>query len=278
MPIIHVDNLTKVYPGGVRALSSVSLSVEPGEGVVLLGSNGSGKSTLLRSLVGFERPTSGRIHIDGVEVSAAGRRSSAIRAVRRRVGMVFQQFGLVPGLSAHGNVMLGALGRTRLCRLTPWTARESDRLEAMACLDRVGLADAASQRADTLSGGQQQRVAIARLLMQRPAVVLADEPIASLDPQAGQQVMDLLWGVAREQKLTVICTLHQLDVALAYGQRIVGLRHGVKVLDQPRAGLVAKDLEGLYRDPPSDTKEASQAPPLTEPDLHDDPAFAAADH
>ncbi len=276
MPIITINEVSKTFPGGVRALSAVSLAVEPGEGVVLLGANGSGKSTLLRCLVGFERPTAGRITIDQVAVTQIGRRSAAMRAMRRRVGMVFQRFGLVPGLSAHANVMLGALGRTRLWRLTPWTARAADRRQAMACLDRVGLAHIAGQRTDTLSGGQQQRVAIARLLMQRPAIVLADEPIASLDPRAGREVMDLLWGVAQEEKLTVICTLHQLDVALAYGQRIVGLRDGKKVLDEPRARLTADDLAGLYTDHP-------QNPGTPHPDQHKTAALShrklvAAEH
>ncbi len=276
MPMIRVDELAKTFPGGVRALSGVNLSIELGEGVVLLGANGSGKSTLLRCLVGFERPTSGMVQVDGVEITSVSQRSRALRKVRSRVGMVFQRFGLVPGLSAWSNVMLGALGRTRLYRLTPLTARGEDRREAMACLDRVGLAHVANQRTETLSGGQQQRVAIARMLMQRPTIVLADEPIASLDPRAGREVMDLLWGIADERRLTVVCTLHQLDVALAYGQRIVGLQRGEKVLDRPRAGLVADDLRTLYT---SDSHDAQTRPsPIERTPQPPQPMLAAASH
>lgn len=246
MTMIRVTGVRKTYPSGTRALRSVSFEVEPGEGVVLLGPNGSGKSTLLRTLIGLERHDSGSVQIDGVTLDDA--RAGELRGLRRRVGMVFQKFHLIPGMSAYQNVLFGALGRRSILRLTTMTASDPDRQEAMRCLDRVGLADAAAQRADTMSGGQQQRIAVARMLMQRPKLVLADEPIASLDPRAGKEIMDLLWGIVREEKLTVVCTLHQLDVAMEYADRIIGLQAGEKVIDEPVARLERSDLARLYAD------------------------------
>jgi phosphonate transport system ATP-binding protein len=242
--LISVESLEKQYPGGPRALQGVDLTVARGEIVILLGPNGSGKSTLLRCLNLLERPTAGRVCIDGLDLTTATR--SELRRCRRRIGVVFQRFNLVPGMSAFQNVLFGAMGQHGLWRTSTLLASSALRQEAMACLDRVNLADKAAQRADTLSGGQQQRVAIARMLMQDPEIVLADEPIASLDPKAGRDVMDLLWSVARERGLTVICTLHHLDLAREYGGRIVGLQLGRKVLDVPARDAGTASFDFLY--------------------------------
>jgi len=240
-----VSGLSKRFPDGTRALEGVGLSVGSGERVVLLGPNGSGKSTLLRCLVRLEEATSGSILVGGVDTTTA--RGRRLRSVRRKVGMVFQHFGLVGNLSVLHNVLHGALGRSR----GPWwwhpaTAPRVERHRAMESLERVGLAELASRRADSLSGGQKQRVAIARMLMQDPELVLADEPVASLDPRAGREVMDLLWEVSREHRMTVVCSLHQLGLATEYAERVVGLKDGRMVLDRPTGEVDRRELEKLY--------------------------------
>jgi phosphonate transport system ATP-binding protein len=241
---IHVSGLTKQYSNGHRALSGVDLCVAPGEVVALVGSNGAGKSTLLRCLVRLLEPTDGRIVIDGVDVRAAGR--SDLRDLRMSTGFVFQGYPLVSRLSVFHNVLHGAMGRRGARCLWPVIAPREIRHEAMACLDRVGLAEMADRRADTLSGGQKQRVAIARLLMQRPRLILADEPVASLDPVAGVAVMELLRDIAIERQLTVIAALHQLDLALRFTHRIVGLQHGELKLDRDAQSCLSGDLDQVY--------------------------------
>lgn len=246
MHALNVEDLYKVYPDGTRALEGVSFTASPGEVAVVLGANGSGKSTLLRCVVGLERATSGTVRVGEVEATAV--RGERLRALRRRIGMVFQRFHLVGNLSVFQNVLHGAMGESRN-PLGWWSAiapRES-RLRAMECLERVGLAEKADRRVDTLSGGQQQRVAIARMLMQRPEMVLADEPVASLDPQAGREVMDLLVEVARERGMTVICTLHHLEIAAKYADRFIGLRDGKVVLENAACDVGREELEELYR-------------------------------
>ncbi|ANJ28518.1 phosphonate ABC transporter ATP-binding protein [Agromyces aureus] len=242
-PVIDIEGLTKEY-GRTVALRDVALRVEPGEIVVLLGLSGSGKSTLLRQVVGLEAPTSGRVRVLGEEVpSLTGRR---LRALRSRVGFVFQQFELVPSLTVLENVLTGALAELRGPRLGLWAYPRRLKLVALGHLDRVGLLDRAYQRADTLSGGQQQRVAIARALMQNPEILLADEPVASLDPESSDQVMALIREIAMDAGLTVVCSLHQVDLALSWGDRIVGLRHGEVVLDTPASGLSKTQVMEVY--------------------------------
>ncbi|MEL6929935.1 MAG: phosphonate ABC transporter ATP-binding protein [Cyanobacteria bacterium J06600_6] len=243
---LKISELSKTYPNGTVALDKVSFSANPGEGIVLLGANGSGKSTLLRCILGLENTTSGDIWLGNWQLSQLN--SQQLRQLRSQVGMVFQKFNLVGSLSAFHNVLHGALGRSNSPRYWfPATAPELERQKAMECLERVNLAHLAKQRADTLSGGQQQRVAIARTLMQEPKLILVDEPVASLDPQAGKEVMDLLWSIVREQKLSVICTLHQLELAKEYGDRIIGLKDGKIQLDSAANNLHPEDLTALYK-------------------------------
>ncbi|WBL18845.1 phosphonate ABC transporter ATP-binding protein [Citricoccus sp. NR2] len=243
--VVHLAGLSKEFPHGMRALDGIDLSVRAGETVVLLGANGSGKSTLQKCLTRLVAPTAGTARVLGTEVTTAS--TSEITRLRRRVGVVHQKINLVRELSVLTNVIHGSLGRVRAPR--NWfaaTARAEERDEAMAALERVGLADVAGRRAEQLSGGQQQRVAIARMLMQRPELVLADEPVAALDPRAGRVVMDMLWQIVAEHGITLICTLHQLELARAYGDRVVALRDGRIELDT-RMNLVADaELEGLY--------------------------------
>jgi phosphonate transport system ATP-binding protein len=242
-PLVSVSGLTKAF-GSTRALHDVDLTVERGEVVVLLGLSGSGKSTLLRHLDGLELPTAGSVRVFDQDVAALG--PQGLRALRGRVAMIFQQFELVPSLTVLENVLTGALGRLRGPRLGIWTYPHAARTEALGHLDRVGLLEKAYERADRLSGGQQQRVAIARALMQRPEILLADEPVASLDPESSEQVMRLIREIAADDGLTVVCSLHQVDLALGWGDRIVGLRHGEVVLDTPTRDLGKVEVMEIY--------------------------------
>ncbi|WP_157890394.1 phosphonate ABC transporter ATP-binding protein [Mycolicibacterium goodii] len=242
--VIAARDVTKRF-GDTLALDRVSLDVHRSELLVLLGLSGSGKSTLLRCLNGLHPVTSGSVDVGGTRVDQAS--NAQLRALRRRVGFVFQHFNLVGRLSCLENVLIGGLGRLRLPRYGALTYPRQMRAEALAHLDRVGLADHADRRADTLSGGQQQRVAIARTLMQQPALLLADEPVASLDPENAGVVMDLLFRVCIEEKLTVVCTLHQVDLALGWAHRLVGLQNGRKVLDRPAVGMTRDDVMAIYQ-------------------------------
>ena len=229
-PAVEITDLVKTFDGGrVRALDGVSFSVPEGQLLVIIGLSGSGKSTLLRHLNGLHQPTSGSVQVLGVDVPAA--RGAELRSLRRDVGFVFQQFNIVGRLSCIENVLSGALGRLRGPRMGAWMYSKALRREAIEQLDRVGLADRAWQRTDTLSGGQQQRVAIARTMMQKPRIVLADEPVASLDPEISGQVMDVLFRLCLEDDITVLCSLHQVDLALGWANRLIGLRDGQLVLD-----------------------------------------------
>ncbi|MDJ0400973.1 phosphonate ABC transporter ATP-binding protein [Rhodococcus rhodochrous] len=256
--VVSARGVTKEF-GTTTALSGVDLDVHRSELVVLLGLSGSGKSTFLRCLNGLHAVTEGSIDVSGTRVDLASRRE--LRSLRRDVGFVFQQFNLVGRLSCLENVLIGGLGRLSLPRYGALTYPKAMRVEAREHLDRVGLADLADRRADTLSGGQQQRVAIARTLMQQPTVLLADEPVASLDPENAGVVMDLLFRVCMEDKLTVVCTLHQVDLALGWAHRIVGLRDGRKVLDRPAVGLSRDEAMEIYRrvEPASDPLGAGSA-------------------
>ncbi|MGN2635259.1 phosphonate ABC transporter ATP-binding protein [Nocardia takedensis] len=242
--VISARGVTKRF-GRTLALDEVSLDVRRSELLVLLGLSGSGKSTLLRCVNGLTPLTSGRIDVGATSVGTASGRQ--LRALRRDVGFVFQSFNLVGRLSCLENVLIGGLGRLTFPRYGAPTYPKTMRREAFEHLERVGLADYAQRRADTLSGGQQQRVAIARTLMQRPSIVLADEPVASLDPENASVVMDLLFQVCVEEKLTVVCTLHQVDLAIGWAHRIVGLRGGAKVMDRPAVGLTREDVMGIYQ-------------------------------
>ncbi|MFI0356148.1 phosphonate ABC transporter ATP-binding protein [Actinomadura sp. 9N407] len=244
-PVVEVRGLVKAF-GSVRACDGVDLTVQQGELLGLVGRSGSGKSTLLRHLNALARPDSGSVQVLGTDPATA--RGSELRGLRRRVGVVFQQFNLIGRLTVMENVLTGALGQVRVPRYGIVTWPKAIRREALEQLDRVGLADRAYQRADSLSGGQQQRVAIARMLMQRPELVLADEPVASLDPESAATVMGLLFQICLEDRLTVICTLHQTELALAWTRRMVGLREGRVVLDAATADLDRDQVRRVYTD------------------------------
>ncbi|WP_243790406.1 phosphonate ABC transporter ATP-binding protein [Saccharopolyspora gloriosae] len=244
MTAIEFDDVRKEFGRDLVALDGVSVTVRAGEIAVLLGLSGSGKSTLLRHVDGLHRPTSGRVTVLGTDVAALG--GAELRRLRRRVGFVFQQFHLVGAMSVLENVCTGALGSLRGPRLGLPTYPKRVRWAGLEQLERVGLRDHAFQRADTLSGGQQQRAAVARALIQRPEVLLADEPVASLDPESAAQVMRLISDIARQDGLTVLCSLHQVDLALSWGDRVIGLRGGSVVLDTPVDGLGREAAMSVY--------------------------------
>lgn len=240
---IAAEGLAKRF-GATAVLDGVSLSVRRGERVALIGANGAGKSTLLRCLVRLVEPDEGEIVLLGEPVRRLGGR--VLRRLRRRVGFVFQRHNLVPRQSVLTNVVHGALGRAGPVAAHQAVAPAALRDEALACLGRVGLAGLARQRADTLSGGQSQRVAIARALMQRPEAMLADEPVASLDPAAGEEVMALFATLTREAGVTLLFTTHAMAHALAYADRVVGLRGGRIALDEPAHPRLARELERFF--------------------------------
>ena len=247
-PAVRVERLTKVF-GQTTALDQVDLEVPAGQMLAILGTSGSGKSTLLRTLNGLVTPTSGSVRVLGTDVCQA--RGSQLRALRRGVGFILQQFGLVGRVSVLENVLSGALGRIRFPRPGVLAYPRSLRLEALAHLERVGLAERAFQRSDTLSGGQQQRVAIARTLMQRPVLLLADEPVASLDPESAASVMALMLQICQEEHLTVIASLHQVELARGWADRMIGLREGRVVLDERPQSVTAEQVMQIYRGAPS---------------------------
>jgi phosphonate transport system ATP-binding protein len=242
---IRISGLRKSFQPGKVVLDGIDLSFSRGRITALIGANGAGKSTLLRCIPRLVAADAGRIEVLGENILEHSGRS--LRDLRTRIGFVFQKHNLVSRLSALSNVIQGAQARGFGPRA--WCqsfAPHGLRKEAMACLDRVGLAGIAGQRADSLSGGQSQRVAIARVLMQKPDIVLADEPAASLDPQAGDDVMHLLFSLMRDEALTVVFTSHHLAHALNFSDRVVGLSAGRAVIDAPSAGLGRQDLVHLY--------------------------------
>ena len=245
--VLSIRNASKTFSAR-RALDGVSLDVRKGEMVALIGPSGSGKSTLLRSISGLQTIDAGEGRIDafGAPVQENGRISGQVRKIRTRIGMIFQQFNLVGRLSLFSNVALGSLGRIdRLRGLVGLWPRETKQA-AMAALARVGVSDYAAQRANTLSGGQQQRGAIARALVQKAKIILADEPVASLDPVSARRVMESLRDLNRQDGLTVVVTLHQVDYAMRYCDRVVALKAGRIVYDGPADGLERPKLIDIY--------------------------------
>lgn len=241
---IEIVSVAKNY-GDKQVLSDVSLAIHRGGCVALIGANGAGKSTLMRACAGLVSIDTGRLLILGHPLSGIDQKS--LRRVRSQIGFVFQKHNLTPRLCALSNVIHGSLGRHWGPHL--WShhlAPRHLRKKALECLDQVGLADIASQRCDTLSGGQSQRVAIARMLMQKPKLIMADEPVASLDPSAGREVMELLVRLTKERGLTLLFSSHHLDHARAYAERIVALKSGKIIFDAAPAALSNKIIRDIY--------------------------------
>ena len=222
--MLKVEHLTKVYPNGTRALKDVSFEVKDGEFLAVIGLSGSGKSTLLRCINRLIEPTSGKIYWNDQDITAAS--SSDMRKIRRQIGMVFQQFNLVRRSSVMSNVLSGRLGYVNTVPSALHIFSAADNAKALASLDQVGLADKAHVRADSLSGGQQQRVGIARALMQDPKLVLADEPVASLDPVLAHSILKYLEQLNKDRGITVLCSLHFLDLVHRYATSAIALKDG----------------------------------------------------
>ena len=222
--MLKVEHLTKVYPNGTQALKDVSFEVNDGEFLAIIGLSGSGKSTLLRCINRLIEPTSGKIFWDDVDITAAS--TGEMRKIRRQIGMVFQQFNLVKRSSVFSNVLSGRLGYVNTLTSSLHIFSAADTKKAYSSLDQVGLADKAHVRADSLSGGQQQRVGIARALMQDPRLILADEPVASLDPVLAHSILKYLEQLNKERGITVLCSLHFLDLVHRYATRAIALKDG----------------------------------------------------
>jgi len=254
--VLKIQNLTKVFPDGTVALKDVSFEVEDGEFLAIIGLSGSGKSTLLRCINRLIDPTSGVVLWDDQDVTAAG--GAELRHVRRQIGMIFQHFNLVKRSSVTTNVMTGRLGYVNPFWSLFGRFTADDRRRAVAALERVGIADKADNRADQLSGGQQQRVGIARALMQEPRLLLADEPVASLDPVLSHSILRYLELLNQQDSITVLCSLHFLDLVHRYASRVVGLKAGELVFDGLPSELTPEKFKEVYGE---EAEMVSVAPP-----------------
>ena len=236
MPHVSLQNVTKLFGEDTIALDDVSIEITAGEFVVILGPSGAGKSTLLRILNGLTEPSTGTAQIGGSPVSESG----------SDVGMVFQMHYLIESLSAYRNALTGALSRTTNLKSILTLNQTDDKRAALRALDTVGLLKDAEQRAGTMSGGQKQRVGIARALVQNPSLLLADEPVSSLDPKAARDVMRYMKQAARERELTTVASLHQVNIAREFGDRFIGVRDGTVIFDGSRAELSMDVIDDLY--------------------------------
>ena len=243
-PQLELKNIMKFYNGAAPALDDVSFSVEPGEFIAVIGPSGAGKSTLLRCINRMVEATSGEILFDGVHVLKLWKRE--LKQLRTKIGMIFQHYNLVDRLTVIENVLHGRLGsKSTLAGVLGRYSRE-EKGKAFHIVRMLGLSDQVYQRCDRLSGGQKQRVGIARALIQNPKMILCDEPIASLDPHSSKVIMDHLKTFAKEMGITLIVNLHQVNVAIKYSDRILGIRKGKVVFDGPPADLTARRLSDIY--------------------------------
>ena len=243
-PLLSVESLTKVYPTGQRALDGVDFTIERPEIIAVIGSSGAGKSTLIRCINRLVEPTSGRIRLGDIDIVSLSRRQ--LRAARRRIGMIFQEFNLVERLTVMENLLSGRLGSVGFFASLSRRFPPQDVSNAYALLDRVGLAGYQDTRADALSGGQRQRVGIARALMQNPDLLLVDEPTASLDPKTARQIMRLIRELATERHRPALVNIHDVALAQAFADRVIGLKGGRVAFDGPPAALNAEILTAIY--------------------------------
>lgn len=251
IPMIQFTDVAKVYPNGTVGLKDVNLRIDDGEFIAIIGRSGAGKSTLLRSINRMHPITSGNLNIDDVDVEKLSSRE--LRRLRRRIGMIFQSFNLVTRTTVIRNVLTAFVPDMPLARRVFGIFRRQDKLKALECLDKVGILEKAFTRVDQLSGGQQQRVALARTLAQNPSIILADEPVAALDPVTARVVMDDFKKINREMSITVIINIHHVELALEYCDRVIGIREGMVVFDGPSSQVDQKVLSLVYGE--SDEKE-----------------------
>ena len=240
--MLQIKNLKKIFEGGTEALRGVDLKVNKGEFLSILGPSGSGKTTLLRSVNGLENIDSGEIFFDSKKINKI-----YLSEVQKKTGMIFQEFNLVNNLSAINNVLTGLLNSSSKFLSMFYLFTKEQKLEALNALETVGLLDKAYSRVDELSGGQRQRVGIARAIIKKPTLLLADEPVASLDPKAADLIMSLLKKINKEFKITVVCNLHQVELAAQYSDRIVGLLEGTIVFDKLASNINKTSISQIYK-------------------------------
>ena len=239
--MLSVLNLKKTFADGTKAIKNASFQVAKGEFIVILGPSGSGKTTLLRCINGLSEPSKGKIFLDNHEISFQNP-----SVARNHISMVFQDFNLVQNISVINNVLSGMLDKCHPFASLLYLFNKKQKLRALECLDKVGLLSKSYSRTDRLSGGQQQRVGIARALSREPLMILADEPVASLDPKIAFEVLSLLKDICSTQGITVICNLHQLDLALHFSDRIIGLKDGEIIVDEVTNNLDIEYIHSIY--------------------------------
>ena len=243
--MIEFKNVSKKYPNGFEALKGIDLTIEQGEFVAIIGLSGAGKSTLIRTINRMHDISSGSLTVDGTDVMSLHGRS--LRSFRRRIGMIFQSFNLITRTTVIKNVLTAFVPDLPWWRATFGVFTKEEKLKALDALDKVAILDKAFVRADQLSGGQQQRVALARTLAQNPQIILADEPVASLDPVTAKQVMDDFKRINRDMNITVLINIHHVELALQYASRVVGIRSGEVVYDGPVDRVTQEVLDSIYQ-------------------------------
>ena len=243
--MIKFENVSKRYPNGFEALKSINLTIEQGEFVAIIGLSGAGKSTLIRTINRMHDITEGTLTVDGTDIMTLHGKS--LRAFRRRIGMIFQSFNLITRTTVIKNVLTAFVPDMPWWRATFGIFTKDEKLKALDSLDKVGILDKAFVRADQLSGGQQQRVALARTLAQNPQIILADEPVASLDPVTAKQVMDDFKRINRDMNITVLINIHHVELALQYASRVVGIRAGEIVYDGTVENVTQQVLDSIYQ-------------------------------
>ena len=243
--MIKFENVSKRYPNGFEALKNINLTIEQGEFVAIIGLSGAGKSTLIRTINRMHDITEGTLTVDGTDVMTLHGKS--LRAFRRRIGMIFQSFNLITRTTVIKNVLTAFVPDMPWWRATLGIFAKDEKLKALDSLDKVGILDKAFVRADQLSGGQQQRVALARTLAQNPQIILADEPVASLDPVTAKQVMDDFKRINRDMNITVLINIHHVELALQYASRVVGIRAGEIVYDGTVENVTQQVLDSIYQ-------------------------------
>ena len=243
--MIEFQNASKRYPNGFEALKDINLKIEQGEFAAVIGLSGAGKSTLIRTINRMHDITEGTLTVDGINVMEL--QGKSLRAFRRKIGMIFQSFNLITRTTVIKNVLTAFVPELPWWRAFLGIFRKEEKIAALEALDQMGILDKAFVRADQLSGGQQQRVALARTLAQNPQIILADEPVASLDPVTARQVMDDFQRINRDMNITVIINIHHVELALQYASRVIGIREGKIVYDGPSSQVTQQILDGIYQ-------------------------------
>ncbi|SFK87775.1 phosphonate transport system ATP-binding protein [Lachnospiraceae bacterium KH1T2] len=243
--MIKFENVTKKYPNGFVGLKNINLEIEQGEFVAIIGLSGAGKSTLIRTINRMHDVTGGKLTVDDVDVMSL--QGKALRQFRRKIGMIFQSFNLITRTTVIKNVLTAFVPEIPWYRAAFGIFTKEEKLKAMECLDKVGILDKSFVRTDQLSGGQQQRIALARTLAQNPQIILADEPVAALDPVTATQVMDDFKRINKDMNISVLINIHHVDLALKYADRVIGIRAGEIVYDGPSANVTDEVLDRIYK-------------------------------